>query len=602
MKYIALLNYKMKILFRFFLLNTLFQRAYYEILFIFLLAITLTNCKTADELPAADPDNGGLFLPEGFDAVVVVDSLKGRARHIAVNDNGDIYVKARFPKEGGNIALRDTTHDGKADIIQPFGDYKADGTYGTAMRIYNGYIYYSSELVVYRSKLTPGKLIPESEIEVILTDDHAHGGHEHVAKPVSFDDKGNMYVPFGAPSNACQEVNRTPNSPGKDPCPLLEDHGGIWRFDANKTGQTQKDGYLFATGLRSVVALDWNAEDKNLYVVMHGRDDLLRLWSGLYTPWQSAELPSEEFLRVKEGSDAGWPYCYYDQLKEQKVLAPEYGGDGTIVGRCDQYEKPLIGFPGHWAPNDLFFYTGDQYPDRYKHGAFIAFHGSTNRAPYPQAGYFIGFVPFENGQSKGKWEVFADGFAGIDPIVNVSDAIYRPMGIDMGPDGSLYVSDTEKGKIWRIMYKGEKDKFGEAQLASMEKRKSAANIRKPHEVNDDLDKDVVAGGEKIYSVYCGTCHQRNGQGASGRFPTLAGTPWVTGDKERLITIVLKGLEGRIEVKGEPYDNLMPQHSFLDNKEVANVLTYIRQNFGNEASAVTTEEVSAVRDNLVAKTN
>lgn len=595
MKYIALLNCKIKILFWFFLLNRLFQRAYSGSLFIFLLALTLTNCKTADELPAADPDNGGLFLPEGFDAVVVVDSLKGRARHIAVNDNGDIYVKARFPKEGGNIALRDTTQDGKADIIQPFGDYKDDGTYGTAMRIYNGYIYYSSQLVVYRSKLTPGKLIPESEIEVILTDDHAHGGHEHIAKPVSFDDKGNMYVPFGAPSNACQEINRTPNSPGKDPCPLLEDHGGIWRFDANKTGQTQKDGYMFATGLRSVVAMDWNAEDKNIYVVMHGRDDLLRLWSGIFTPWQSAELPSEEFLMVKEGSDAGWPYCYYDQLKEQKVLAPEYGGDGTIVDRCDQYEKPLIGFPGHWAPNDLFFYTGDQYPDRYKHGAFIAFHGSTNRAPYPQAGYFIGFVPFYNCKPTVKWEVFADGFAGIDPIVNVSDALYRPMGIAMGPDGSLYVSDTEKGKIWRIMYKGEKDKFGEAQLASMENHKSASNIRKPHEVNDDLDKNIVAGGEKIYSVYCGTCHQRNGQGASGRFPPLAGTPWVTGDKERLITIVLKGLEGRIEVKGEPYDNLMPQHSFLDNKEVANVLTYIRQNFGNEASAITTEEVSAVRD-------
>jgi glucose/arabinose dehydrogenase/cytochrome c5 len=587
----------MKILFGFFSPDTLFKRRYYNGLLIFLLAITLTHCKTADELPAADHDNGGLFLPDGFDAVVVVDSLKGRARHIAVNDNGDVYVKARFPKEGGNIALRDTTGDGKADIIQPFGNYKADGTYGTAMRIHNGYLYYSSQLVVYRSKLTPGSLIPESEIEVILTDDHEHGSHEHVAKPVSFDDKGNMYVPFGAPSNACQEINRTPNSPGKNPCPLLVDHGGIWRFDANKTGQTQKDGYLFATGLRSVVAQDWNAQDKNLYVVMHGRDDLLRLWSGLYTPWQSAELPSEEFLRVKEGTDAGWPYCYYDQMKEQKVLAPEYGGDGTTVGQCDQYEKPLIGFPGHWAPNDLLFYQGNQYPDRYKNGAFIAFHGSTNRGPYPQAGYFIGFVPFENGQPSRPWEVFADGFAGVDPIVNTSDALYRPMGIAMGPDGSLYVSDTEKGKIWRIMYKGEKDKFGTAQLASMEKRKSASNIRKPHEVNDNLNKDVVAGGEKIYSLYCGTCHQRDGQGASGRFPPLAGTPWVTGDKERLISIVLKGLEGRIEVKGESYDNTMPQHSFLKNKEVANVLTYIRKNFGNKASEITPEEVAAVRSKI-----
>jgi mono/diheme cytochrome c family protein len=297
---------------------------------------------------------------------------------------------------------------------------------------------------------------------------------------------------------------------------------------------------------------------------------------------------------VKEGMDGGWPYCYYDQIKGQKLLAPEYGGDGNQVGKCEQYEKPLIGFPGHWAPNDLFFYTGDQYPDRYKNGAFIAFHGSTNRAPYPQSGYFIAFVPFKDGQPSGEWEVFADGFAGVDPIVNVSDAVYRPMGIAMGPDGSLYVAETEKGKIWRIMYRGDKDDFNEQQLAAMEKRKQASNIRKPHEIDDNLDKGIVAGGEKIYSVYCGTCHQRNGQGASGRFPPLAGTPYVTGDKKRLISIVLNGLEGRIVVNGEPYDNMMPQHSFLQDEEVANVLTYIRQNFGNKATPVTAEEVAAVR--------
>ena len=566
-------------------------------LFLLVLSITLVKCGSTYELPEGDPDNGGLFLPEGFEAMVVVDSLKGRARHIAVNDNGDIYVKARFPKEGGNIALRDTTGDGKADIIQQFGDYKADGTYGTAMRIYNGYLYYSSQLVVYRSKLKPGQLIPDSETEVILTDDHAHGSHEHVAKPVTFDHEGNMYVPFGANSNSCQVQNRTPYSPGMNPCPILEDHAGVWRFDANKQGQTQKDGYRFATGLRSIVGLDWNTDDNNLYALQHGRDDLLRLWSNLYTPWQSAELPSEEFLRVKDGTDAGWPYCYYDQLQGKKVLAPEYGGDGKIVGDCGQYETPLIGFPGHWAPNDILFYRGDQYPDRYKGGAFIAFHGSTNRGPYPQAGYFIGFVPFEDGQPSGPWEVFADGFGGTDPIVSANTALYRPMGIAMGPDGSLYISDTEKGKIWRIVYKGSKREFGEAQLAKMEQRKSAPNIRQPHETDDNLNKGIAVGGEKIYSVYCGGCHQRNGKGDDARFPPLAGSSFVTGNKNLLIGIVLKGMEGPIEVSGIQYNGTMPQHSFLKDEEIGNVLTYIRQNFGNSASAVTAEEVAAIRKSL-----
>ena len=563
---------------------------------ILLTVVFLVQCDAKKEYTFQD--NGKLFLPADFKSVVVVDSLPGRARHIAVNDNGDVYVKLRFPDrggKGGNAALRDTNNDGRADIIETFGDYKNDGSYGTAMRIHDGYLYFSSQLIVYRWKLTPGKLIPEGDIEEIVIDDHAHGSHEHVAKPIAFDNQGNLYVPFGAPSNACQVINRTPNSPGIDPCPLLNDHGGVWRFDANKKGQTQRDGVRFATGLRSIVAIDWNPVDENIYVVMHGRDDLLRLWPQLFSPWQSAMLPSEELLRLKEGTNAGWPYCYYDQLQEKKVLAPEYGGDGNIVGRCGEFQKPLIGFPGHWAPNDLFFYHGDQFPERYKNGAFVAFHGSTNRAPYPQSGFFIGFIPFdEKGEPTGKWEVFADGFAGVDPIVNVSDAVYRPMGIAMGPDGSLYIAETEKGKIWRIVYTGKKDGFGEAQLASMEKRKSESNIRTPDPVNDNLDKGVVAGGEKVYYTYCGACHQKNGLGASGRFPSLSGTPWVIGDKAKLIEIVLNGLEGRIEVIGETFDGLMPQHSFLSDEEIANVLTYVRENFGNKVSAVTAEEVTKIR--------
>jgi len=557
-----------------------------------IISFAFSQCKSGP--PKGDPDNGGLLLPGGFEAVVVVDSLPGKARHLAVNDNGDIYVKLMHTvKERGNAALRDDDGDGKADIIEFFGKYD-DWGYGTAMRIHNGYLYFSSELVVYRCKLQQRRLLPDEKMEVILTDDHPHGRHEHIAKPVSFDDRGNMYVPFGAPSDACQEMNRIPGSPGQNPCPLLADHGGVWQFDANKTGQVQKDGKRFATGLRSVVAMDWNKDDKTLYLLQHGRDDLLRTWPSIYSPWQSAVLPAEEFLRIKENANCGWPYYYFDEIQQKKILNAEYGGDGKKEADGKNYEQPLIAFPAHWAPNDLVFYQGNSFPDHYKNGAFIAFHGSTNRAPYPQSGYFICFVPFNAGKPSGTWEVFADGFAKVDPIVSVSDAVYRPMGIAIGPDGSMYVSDSEKGKIWRIIFKGDKNKFGAQQLAAMEKEKSNSHIRMPDEINDNLDKDKPSSAAKLYDTYCRMCHQQNGKGDGARFPPLDSSEWVIGDKKRLINLVLNGVQGPIDVKGKSYNGTMPMHAFLSDNDLAVVLTYVRRSFGNAADSVGADEVKKIR--------
>ncbi|HEU5146306.1 MAG TPA: PQQ-dependent sugar dehydrogenase [Chryseosolibacter sp.] len=562
----------------------------------------LVRCTPSLELPAGDQNNGGLSVPDGFEVLVVADST-GHARHLAVNHNGDIYVKlsSNDKKSGGSIALRDTTGDGKADVIVQFAALDDRRTsYGTGMVIHDGYLYYSSATNLYRNKLTPGKLIPESETEVVLTDDHEHGIHWHITKPVSFDNKGNMYIPFGAPSNACQDLSATPNGApggkGLDPCPELEVHGGIWKFKADKTNLTQKDGELFATGIRSVVAMAWNPADENLYLVMHGRDNLHSLFPHVFSAWQNAVLPSEEFMKVTQGADFGWPYCYYDHIKKQKVLAPEYGGDGIITERCEDMELPVMGFPGHWAPNDLLFYDGDQFPERYRNGAFIAFHGSTNRAPYPQAGYFVAFVPFKDGNATGEWEVFADGFAGVDTIVNTSDAKYRPVGLATGPDGSLYISDSRKGKIWRVMYKGDKNAFASNHLAAMEQHKSLPHIKNPHEVNDDLQRHLPRD-QKLYNTFCGTCHQRNGKGARGRMPPLVGTDWVTGNKQRLITVVLNGLQGPLEINGESYNSVMPPHRFLKDDEIATILTYIRGSWGNQASAVSEDEVRRVRAQL-----
>ena len=570
-------------------------------LFFILIISFFVQCRNKG-LPAGDTDNGGLMLPGNFEAVVVADSV-GPARHLAVNDNGDIYIKLRasYP-DGSNVALRDENNDGKADMIKKFGVYTDAMNYGTAMRINNGYLYFSSTGDVFRCKLRAGELLPDTTLELILTDDYKNDEHgfNHNAKPITFDGKGNMYVPFGSPSDVCQQMDRIPGSPGQNPCPQLDEHAGIWIFDPNKKNQTIKDGKRFATGIRSAMAITWNQADKNLYIVQHGRDYLHRIWPGLYNKWQSALLPAEEFLRIKEGADAGWPYYYYDQMQEKKLLNPEYGGDGKKAGKGNEYEQPLIGFPGHWAPNDILFYEGDQFPEHYKNGAFIAFHGSTIRGPYSQAGYFVGFVPFKDGKPSGPWEVFANGFAGMDTIINTTDAKHRPMGLAEGPDGSLYISDSQKGKIWRIMFKGDKTKFGDEQLAGMEKEKMSMHIRNPDEVADNLQKEALTGGEKIYQTYCGACHLKDGKGDGSRFPPLDNSEYVVGDKTRLINILLNGMQQPITVKGKQYSGLMPSHRFLTDNDMALVLTYIRQNFNNNSSEVSSAEVEKERKNSITK--
>ena len=392
-----------------------------------------------------DSDNGGITLPEGFSALVIGEV--GHGRNIDVNSNGDIYVSLSQHEGNKGIAcLRDTTGDGKADIIEYTGEH-----IGTGIKLHKGYLYFGADTAIVRYPMTKGKLVPESNWELIARGFPNENQHE--AKPMEFDGEGNMYVNVGAPSNACMEQMRTKGSPGMDPCPLLEYSGGTWKFKDDVLNQDQmRDGARYVTGIRNGMANCWNTEVNELYIVQHGRDQLHQFFPDMYTNEQSAELPAEEFFLATEGADFGWPYCYYDQLQDKKVLAPEYGGDGEIQERCENKTDPIMAFPGHLAPNDLLFYTGNMFPEKYKNGAFIAFHGSWNRAPEPQKGYFVVFVPFQGEYPSGDWEVFADGFAGKDVINSTRDAEYRPCGLAQGPDGSLYVVDSNKGKIWRIMY------------------------------------------------------------------------------------------------------------------------------------------------------
>ena len=235
-----------------------------------------------------------------------------------------------------------------------------------------------------------------------------------------------------------------------NPCPLLENHAGIWLFSAEQLNQDFAQGKRYASGLRNIVAMDWNPYQNQLYVVQHGRDSLHDLFPSLYTEKQSAELPAEQFLALREGFVGSWPYAYWDHFKNVFVQSPEYGGDGEKTS--DQYTPPLYGFPAHYAPNDLLFYKGEQFPEKYRKGTFVAFHGSWNRLGFEQKGYHVQFLPMEDGKPSGEAEIFISGFAGDKEITASSQARYRPMGLSMLNDGSLLIVDSKEGRIWKVTF------------------------------------------------------------------------------------------------------------------------------------------------------
>jgi glucose/arabinose dehydrogenase len=413
--------------------------------------LLIAGCGTGDTRSAAslgdcDADNGGLALPAGFCAVVFAD-LDGSARHIAVRPDGDVFVAAASRRDGtggGVWALRDTTGDGRADVVTRFGP---DGSGGTGIAIAGDHVWFAPDDAVLRYTVRAGALEPAAGADTIVAGLPADRSHRAKSLALRGD---SIFVNIGSPTNSCQEQDRQPGSPGMDPCPALETRAGIWRFDANRTGQTRADGERFATGIRNAVAIAIRPDDGALFAVQHGRDQLGANWG--FTDEQSAAKPAEELFRIEGGDDFGWPYCWFDPETGVKVLAPEYGGDGTTQGRCADKEAPVYAFPAHWAPDGLLFYRGGNFPDRYRRGIFVAFHGSWNRAPLPQGGYNVAFLPLDGDVPAAAFEIFSDGFAG--PVVQPGDAEHRPVGLAEGPDGALYITDDQAGRVWRVTFRG----------------------------------------------------------------------------------------------------------------------------------------------------
>lgn len=390
---------------------------------------------------AAQADDVTLTLPDGFSATVFHPGVGKGARHLAIRNNGDVLVSRQ---DGVLLALRDEDGDGSADRI-----FERQLAITSGLQLHQDYVYFSDNVSVSRLRLDDG-MLPGGDAQIVVSGFLEQG--PHATKDIAINPAGELFVNVGAPSNACQETDRKAASPGQNPCPELERQAGIWLFPADQPGQTQPDGQRYATGTRNIVALEWNAAASALYFAMHGRDQLSFLWPEYFSDAESAAMPAEEFHRAVPGANFGWPYSFVDPASGIRLLAPEYGGDGKTPAPADVYQAPLHAYPAHWAPNDLIFYAGGNFPVRYQGGAFIAWRGSWNRSPAPQDGYRVTFQPMAGGIPSGDPEDFMLGFAGAKPISRSSDARYRPGGLALDTAGRLYVTETETGRIWRVAY------------------------------------------------------------------------------------------------------------------------------------------------------
>jgi glucose/arabinose dehydrogenase/mono/diheme cytochrome c family protein len=496
-------------------------------------------------------------LPAGFCATVFADAI-GHARHLVVGPTGAVYVNTwsgRYyghgvPHAGGFlVALEDTTGAGKANVIERFGEtVETGGAGGTGIGMYKGSIYAEINDRIVRYALPAGSIVPRDAPETIVSGLPLSG--DHPMHPFIIGADGTMYVDVATATNACQSQNRQLRSPGQDPCTELVTRGGIWRYDANKTNQTFSSAARYATGIRNAEGFAIDSAGR-LFVTQHGRDQLHANWPELYQPFEEATQPAEELLLLQPGGDYGWPECYYDGVAQKLVLAPEYGGDGgKRVGVCANKIAPVAAFPAHWAPNGMARYDQSQFPARYRNGVFIAFHGSWDRAPYPQGGYNVVFQPLLGEQAAGNCEVFADGFAGV--VKTPAGAAHRPSGVAVGPDGSLYVSDDVRGRIYRIVYKGGASNGapaitpcpspsappGEvaeapAQPPEGTNANAGAEAGRNLPVPEGATRAMVALGDRIYhgqvgAAACAGCHGARGTG-SPLGPDLTTKKWLWSD-------------------------------------------------------------------------
>ncbi len=347
-----------------------------------------------------------LALPPGFSVNLFAGDL-AHPRWMAIAPNGDVLLAES--REGRITLLRDADGDGVAEIREVFasGYQRPHG-----MAFHDGYLYVADQQAVWRVPYEEGALSARGR-EPVTARGALGAANGHWTRNLVFSPDGRyFYVAVGSRSNLAEE-----------PVPRAT----VQRFRVDGADQT-----TFTGGLRNPVGIAFYPGTDDLYVVVNERDGY------------GEDLVPDYFTRIQEGQFYGWPYAYLGPHPD-----PEFGAVRPDL--VEIAEAPDVLFEAHSAPLGLVFYDRDQFPARFRGGAFVAHHGSWNRGT--PMGYRIVFVPFEDGRPTGGYDVFATGFwrGGSQP----AQVWGRPAGLVVAPDGSLLVADDAGQAVWRISYSAE---------------------------------------------------------------------------------------------------------------------------------------------------
>lgn len=364
-------------------------------LLLFPALLILASCAGSFRPSDAQEIERRIQLPKGFRIAVFADGLNRRARFMAFDRRGNLYVT--LAGTGQVAVLPDRDKDGRADAVIPFaaGLKRPHG-----IDIRDGWVYVGETDGVVRLRDLDGDL--RADVKEQIVRGLPAGGHW--TRTVRFGPDGKLYVSIGSSCNACVE---------DDPR-----RAAVVRYEPDGRGEA-----VFARGLRNSVGITWRPETGEMWAVDNGRD------------WLGDNLPPEEINVIRAGRHYGWPHCYGKGIPD-----PQYGKEEFCAREA---EPPVFEMQAHSAPLGLAFYTGTAFPAQYRGDLFIAFHGSWNRTV--PTGYKVVRVRIKDGKPAGI-EDFASGWLDGFRVHG------RPTDVIVGPDGALYVSDDRADRIYRISH------------------------------------------------------------------------------------------------------------------------------------------------------